>query len=67
MTTITLDDIDVRTRVKIENRAKRAKKTPAEMAAFLLDKRVGVTPPRYAPRCPCNTALMIESGPGRFF
>lgn len=43
MTTITLDDIDVRTRVKIENRAKRAKKTPAEMAAFLLDARVGVT------------------------
>lgn len=48
MTTITLDDIDVRTRVKIENRAKRAKKTPAEMAAFLLDKRVGVT--RHATR-----------------
>lgn len=43
MTTLTLDDIDVRTRVKIENRAKRAKKTPAEMAAFLLDRRVGVT------------------------
>ena len=43
MTTITLDDIDVRTRVKIENRAKRARKTPAEMAAFLLDRRVGVT------------------------
>lgn len=43
MQTITLDDLDVRVRVKIENRARRAKKTPAEMAAFLLDKRVGVT------------------------
>lgn len=44
MNTLTMDDLDVRTRVKIENRAKRAKKTPAEMAAFLLDQRVGVTP-----------------------
>ena len=52
MTTITLDDIDVRTRVKIENRAKRAKKTPAEMAAFLLDTRVGVT--REATRRPAR-------------
>ena len=43
MHTITLDDIDVRTRVKIENRAKKAQKTTAEMAAFLLDERVGVT------------------------
>lgn len=43
MQTITLDDIDVRTRVKIENRAKKAKKSTAEMAAFLLDERVGVT------------------------
>ncbi len=45
MQTLTLDDLDVRIRVKIENRAKRAKKTPAEMASFLLDKRVGVTRP----------------------
>ena len=43
MQTITLDDLEVRTRVKIENRAKRAKKTPEQMAAFLLDERVGVT------------------------
>ena len=43
MQTLTLDDIDVRTRVKIENRARRAKKTPEQMAAFLLDERVGVT------------------------
>ena len=43
MHTITLDDIDVRTRVKIENRAKKAQKTTLEMAAFLLDERVGVT------------------------
>ncbi len=43
MQTITLDDLDVRTRVKIENRAKRAKKTPEQMAAFLLDERVGIT------------------------
>ena len=56
MQTITLDDIDVRTRVKIENRAKKAKKSTAEMAAFLLDERVGVTRRNPVARRPARKA-----------
>ena len=36
---------NVRTWIKIENRARREGKTPEAVASLFLDKRVGVTPP----------------------
>ena len=40
---LTFDQLDVRTQVKIEKRARLEGKTPEAVAAFILDKWVGVT------------------------
>ena len=41
--TVTFDQLDVRTQVKIEKRARLEGKTPEAVAAFILDKWVGGT------------------------
>lgn len=41
--TINFNDLDPRTQVRIENRARKEGKTPEAVAVFILEKRVGVT------------------------